>query len=138
MNLAVANSAAPYRRHMSTRADPTPREQRDAMAKAIRTLREQAGPNGRKLTTLAAAANIGRTRQTWEKYENAKGDAVLRQDVQAEIAKALGVTRQELLDEYQRTLAPGDAGRRQVERADRAPATLDFAADTTPPADAAG
>lgn len=101
------------------------------MARAIKALREQAGPGGRKLSTLAAAANIGRTRQTWEKYENAKADVVLRQDVQSEIARALGVTRQDLLEEFQRRLDPTGGLRRFVDVVERQPPTLEFAPGTT-------
>lgn len=74
------------------------------MAAALRTLRLRAGPAGDKITTAAAAANLGVTRQTWEKYEGAKADVILRQDVQAAIAKALGVPIGELQAAYTRAL----------------------------------
>jgi transcriptional regulator with XRE-family HTH domain len=132
---AAAQVLAPYRRVMVTRADPTPREQRDAMARAIKSLREQAGPGGKKLSTLAAAAKIGRTRQTWEKYENAKADVVLRQDVQDEIAQALSVSRQDLLDEYERRLHPGAGGAfRSHDGVPSQPPSLEFPAGVDPPA----
>lgn len=94
------------------------------MARAIRSLRERAGPNGKKISTLAAAANLGASRQTWEKYENAKADVVLRQDVQNDIARALGVTRADLMLEYERVLNPGGGYRGSSDMDPRGPGSV--------------
>lgn len=74
------------------------------MSRAIRALRERAGPGGKKLSTEAAGRRLGVTRQTWEKYEGDKADVVLRQDVQADIARALEVPVTDLKAAYTRAL----------------------------------
>jgi transcriptional regulator with XRE-family HTH domain len=57
-----------------------------------------------KISTGEAARRIGASRQTWENYENARSQAILRQDVQAQIAKALGLHPENLTEEYRRQL----------------------------------
>jgi transcriptional regulator with XRE-family HTH domain len=106
MNLAVAFAAPPYRCGMPSkpRDIATPRDQMTAMGRAIRELRRMAGPIGDKISTTEAGRRAGVSRQTWENYENAKGPVILRQDVQDQIAKALGVNRADLLNQYRRIL----------------------------------
>jgi transcriptional regulator with XRE-family HTH domain len=114
MSLAVAYAAPSYVCGMPTkpRDKATPRDQMTAMGAAIRELRKMAGPLGVKISTTEAGRRAGVTRQTWENYENAKGPVILRQDVQDQIAQALGVTREDLLMQYRRQL--GDEGLGEV------------------------
>jgi transcriptional regulator with XRE-family HTH domain len=82
----------------------TPRDQMTAMGAAIRELRKMAGSVGDRISTSEAGRRAGVSRQTWENYENARGPVILRQDVQDQIAHALGVTRADLLNQYRRML----------------------------------
>lgn len=75
----------------------TATDQAKLLGDAIRTLRERGG-----LTQADAAAEIGITRQAWQNYESGNRQTILRSDLQDDIAKALGLTRQDLLRERDR------------------------------------
>lgn len=81
--------------------DPTPRAQRHAMAATIRALRE-AMPG--EPTPGQLARKVGWTSQTWRNYEGGDKGPILSLDVQMKIARALGVTHEQLLFEYQQRL----------------------------------
>lgn len=69
----------------------TPREEAREVGLALKTLRERQG-----VTQEAAAEAAGVTRTAWQNYENGR-PVVLRTDMQAKLARAVGSTRDELL-----------------------------------------
>ncbi len=94
---------------MNTDSRPlSPGDQAQTLGEAVRALRERAG-----LTQAAAAALAGVTRQAWQNYEAGNRQAILRTDLQDELARALGVTRDDILAERDRRLgiAPTPPGR---------------------------
>lgn len=76
-------------------ADPTPpktpAQEAKEIGRALKRLREDAG-----LTQDAAAEGLGVTRTAWQNYEGGRA-VILRTDLQARAAAALGRTRQDLL-----------------------------------------
>jgi DNA-binding XRE family transcriptional regulator len=80
----------------------TPPPSAVALGQALKSLRSRAGI---KQTTAAKA--IGVSRQAWGNYEAGR-DVVLREDIQEDLAKAIGVTRDDLLRERDR-LTGGDS-----------------------------
>lgn len=79
----------------------TQREQQEAMGRAIAYIRDNIRPAPHKMTQEEAATRMGVERQAWNNYEKGKRANVLHQSMQDQIARALGVTREELLLEYQ-------------------------------------
>lgn len=85
---------------MATESRPfTAAEQARTLGDAIRALRERIG-----LTQGDAGKAIGITRQAWQNYEAGNRQAILRSDLQDEIARALGVSREDILRERDRRL----------------------------------
>lgn len=75
----------------------TAQQQSAAIGAAVKALRERAG-----MTQDQAGEALGVTRQAWQQYETAGKPVLLRSDMQDRLAKALGVTREDLLRERDR------------------------------------
>lgn len=83
----------------------TAADQARTLGDAIRALRERVD-----MTQSEAAKAIGVTRQAWQNYEAGARQAILRSDLQDQIARALGVNRADLVRERDRRLGlPGMA-----------------------------
>lgn len=72
-----------------------------ALGQALKSLRSRAG-----IKQTAAAEALGVSRQAWGNYEAGR-DVVLREDIQEDLAKAIGVTRDDLLRERDRLTGGG-------------------------------
>jgi phage repressor protein C with HTH and peptisase S24 domain len=82
---------------MSTERPQSASDELRAMAAAIRSLRVRVG-----ISQPAAAEALGVSRQAWQNYEAGERQNILRSDVQAQIARALGLQREDLLREAER------------------------------------
>lgn len=92
-----------YGRAMSPRPTDTPSTEIEAYSKAIKRLRQTAN-----LTQLEAAKRIGQTKQSWQAYEAGNRQVVLRLDVQDRVARALGVSREDLVEEREKIGPPAE------------------------------
>ncbi len=102
---------AAFRRFPVGMSTDTPKAASDelrAMAAAIRSLRVRAA-----LSQSDAAEALDVSRQAWQNYEAGVRQNILRSDVQHQIARALGVQREDLIREAERlsgiTVVPGVA-----------------------------
>lgn len=95
--VAYDNGRERYRSVMHGSPPHTPSSDLAAFAKAIKRLRQRAD-----ITQAEAALRIGQTKQSWQAYEDGKRQVILRIDVQERVARALGVTRDELVEERER------------------------------------
>lgn len=84
---------------MATPPRETPHQQAVRFGQALASLRG-------KVTQAAAAEAYGMTRQGWGNYESGDRLSILRSDMQDRLTAAIGRTRQDLLDEAERMLAP--------------------------------
>jgi phage repressor protein C with HTH and peptisase S24 domain len=96
---------------MSTEPPQSASDELQAMAAAIRSLRVRVG-----ISQPAAAEALGVSRQAWQNYEAGDRQNILRSDVQHQIARALGIQREDLLREAERLagMAPQQPGAPQA------------------------
>jgi phage repressor protein C with HTH and peptisase S24 domain len=97
MQLVAAIGQRRPRCGMPQQDSAAPPDERETIARALRSLRARAG-----LTMDQAAANLGVTRQGWQVYERGDRRSLLNSDTQARLAAALGASREELLTEAAR------------------------------------
>lgn len=84
--------------YMDTKSNTkAPNPKAIAMGAAIQSLREQKG-----MSQDEAAAALHTSRQTISNYERGERSVILREDIQQDVAEALGVTREDILRERDR------------------------------------
>lgn len=97
MLAVAATSVRVFHPRMDTQSrNKTPPPSAKALGQALKSLRARAG-----IKQTDAAESLGVTRQAWGNYEAGR-DVVLREDIQEDLAKAIGVTRDDLLRERDR------------------------------------
>lgn len=94
MGALAYTSEAAFRRGVSIRDPGSRLTEAQRLGMALKRLRQRLG-----LSQQDAAARAQTYQQTWQRYESARNNALLRVDLQRQLAEAMGATHADLLAE---------------------------------------